>query len=231
VILNVATTRWFDDSARHIFEQRASAMAGEPVDLVLEQLPASSRDLGHLATMIESRDPSRVARPVHPDSLAAETPSASVGALESAVAKAISVLTLPDSVTSVGYVLSMSSSSAAPHVLLRYVSRDTLTMQSIEIIRRQLTNALQLPSLSIGTERISSAPRTVSARSNAMLDTLSRLARELPSLRLVLVAGSGVPQSRIDSALARLAAAGVAENRVEVQRTTGALFTAQIETQ
>ena len=228
VILNVATTRWFDDSARRTFEQRASAIAGEPVDLVLEQLPASSRDLGHLATMIESRDPAHLAAPVHSDSSSSASPSASIGTLQSAVARAIGVLTLPDSVVRVDFVLSVSGDSAAPHILLRYLSRDTLTMQSVEILRHQLSNALQLPSLSMSTERISSVQRTVSARSSAMLDTLSMLARALPSLRLELVAGSGVPQSRVDSALARLTAAGVAENRIAVQRTAGAGFAARI---
>jgi hypothetical protein len=181
--------------------------------------------------MIESRDPAHLGSTVRPDSLSPATPSASIGALQASVSKAMGVMSLPDSVMLAGFVLSMNGGSTAPHILLRYLSRDTLTMQSSEIVRRQLANALQLPSLSISTERISPEPRSVSAAKMSALDTLSMLVRAIPSLSIVVAAGSGVPQMRIDSALARLAATGTPENRISVQRTQGRQLAARVEMQ
>ncbi|MEP7086881.1 MAG: TIGR00341 family protein, partial [Gemmatimonadota bacterium] len=229
VILNVATTRWFDDSARGRFEQRASAMAREPVDLVLEQLPASSQSLGHLTSMIEARDP---ARPVtaRPDTMPPPA-SASVAATRGAVARAVGVVTLPDSLIMLGFVVSVSDDSTAPMIRLRYLSRDTLTSQAREIVRHQLANALQLPALTLETMPVSAGPRDLGAHRTATVDTLASLLRAVPSARLSISAGTRLRGARTDSVMAQLAAAGIAANRISLTRVPGdrleAIFIAQ----
>ncbi len=224
VILNVATTRWFDDSTRRAFEQRASADAGEPVDLVLEQLPASSRDLGHLATMIASRDPA--AAPAA--ATAAPTPGASIAATQAAVARAMRTLALPDSITTLGFSFSVRDASDTLHIHLRYLSPDSLTTQARDIVRRQLASALQLPALDLETEQLSMAPRFVSAQTVAMLDTLADAMRADSSLRLALSVGGGARSPAIDSVLTLLSSRHVAENRISIQRVTGRRTTARL---
>ncbi|MEO7039410.1 MAG: TIGR00341 family protein [Gemmatimonadaceae bacterium] len=227
VILNVATTQWFDDSARGRFEQRASAMAGEPVDLVLEQLPASSQSLGHLASMIESRDPARPVALARPDTMPAPA-SATLAAMREAIARAASVITFPDSLMMLGFVVSVSDDSTAPVIRLRYLSRDTLTSQSREIIRHQLANALQLPSLALETTPVSARPRDLGAHGTAIVDTLASLLRELPSARLRLSAGARVPAARLDGVMAQLAAGGIAATRISLARVPGGRLEASI---
>lgn len=224
VILNVATTRWFDDSTRRTFEQRASADAGEPVDLVLEQLPASSRDLGHLATMIASRDPA--AAPAA--ATATPTPGASIAATQAAVARAMRTLALPDSITTLGFSFSVRDASDTLHIQLRYLSPDSLTTQARDIVRRQLASALQLPALDLETEQLSMAPRFVSAQTVATLDTLADAMRADSSLRLVLSVGGGARSPANDSVLTLLSSRDVAENRISIQRVTGRRTTARL---
>ncbi len=227
VILNVATTRWFDDSARGRFEQRASALAGEPVDLVLEQLPASSQSLGHLSSMMESRDPSRAVTVARPDTMPPPA-SASLAAMRAAVARAAGVVTLPDSLIMLGFVVSVSNDSTAPVVRLRYLSRDTLTAQAREIVRHQLANALQLPALTLETTPVSARPRDLGAHRTSIVDTLASLLHALPSACLSISAGARVPGARTDSVIAQLAAAGIAENRISLTRIPGARLEASI---
>lgn len=224
VILNVATTHWFDDSTRRTFEQRASADAGEPVDLVLEQVPASSRDLGHLATMIASRDPATASAAA----AATPTPGASIAATQAAVARAMQTLALPESITVLGFSFSVSDGSDTLHIRLRYLSPDSLTTQARGILRRQLASALQLPALDLETQLMSMAPRTVSAQTHATLDTLTSAMRADSSLRLVLSVGGGAGSAGVDSVLSLLAARGIAENRISIQRASGNRATARL---
>ncbi|MDQ6887950.1 MAG: TIGR00341 family protein [Gemmatimonadota bacterium] len=225
VILNVATTRWFDDSTRRGFELRASAAAGEPVDLVLDQMPASSRDLGHLATMIAARDPARAATQTPPAALPAV---ASIAALRSAVGRAVRSLALPDSLTLLGFVVSLGDSSDVPRIRLRYLSRDSLSSQAREMLRRQLASALQLPALALDAEAISLAPRTVSPGDAPTRDTLAAIMRASPALRLVIAAGRNAPQARVDSAAAALVASGVPAARLSVERTRGSAIETRV---
>ncbi|MEO6209465.1 MAG: TIGR00341 family protein [Gemmatimonadaceae bacterium] len=228
VILNVATTRWFDDSTRRTFELRASTMANEPVDLVLEQLPASTRDLGHLATMIETHDPMRAGGGVQPDSAARTDPGLHLTALRASVAKALGVLAWPDSMQMVSFTLSLSGDSAAPQIVARYASRDTLTAQTGKIMRRELANALHLPAVTFEAIAITIGARSLHGVDDAAMDTLLMVMRAASSAHLVVSAGSLVPGMRVDSLLKRIANGGIQENRTSVERARGKMLQARV---
>ncbi|MEP7065598.1 MAG: TIGR00341 family protein [Gemmatimonadota bacterium] len=228
VILNVATTRWFDDSTRRIFEQRASADAHEPVDLVLAQLPASSQDLGHLATMIETHDPARVSVAARPDSAARADPGMQLTALRASVEKALGVLAWPDSMRMVNFTLSLNGDSAAPSIVVRYVSKDTLTWQSEQIMQHELANVLRFPTVAFDAVAIATGMRTIHGVNDAVLDTLVTVMRAVPSAHLILSAGSLVPGTRVDSLLRRIADGGIHENRTSVERLRGKALQARV---
>lgn len=229
VILNVATTRWFDDSVRRVFERRASAAAKEPVDLVLEQLPASSQDLGHLATMIESRDPSSASLTQRPDTAIAATPGAHLAALQRSVEKALGVLAWPDSMRMVDFTVRVSGDTAPPHILVRYVSRDTLTGQSAEMMQRELANALQLPAVVFDARAIATGPRNVRTPLDPVLDTMLTVLRADSATHIVVLAGSAAPTARVDSVRARLGDDGASESRVSMERSRGAMIHVRID--
>ncbi|MDQ2766982.1 MAG: TIGR00341 family protein [Gemmatimonadota bacterium] len=228
VILNVATTRWFDDSTRRAFEQRATAIAHEPVDLVLEQLPASNQDLGHLATMIESHDPARAGIGVRPDSAAFVDPALQLSRFQSSVAKALGVLPWPDSMRMVDFTLSLSGDSAAPRIVVRYASGDTLTAQTTEIMRRELASALHLPSVALDAVALATDTRALHGVNDAVMDTMVMVMRAVSSAHLVLSAGSLVPGFRVDSLLKRIADGGIQETRTTVERPPGRTLQARV---
>ncbi|MDQ2930830.1 MAG: TIGR00341 family protein [Gemmatimonadota bacterium] len=228
VILNVATTRWFDDSTRRTFELRASSIANEPVDLVLEQLPASSQDLGHLATMIELHDPTRASAGAQADSAARADPGLQLTALRTSVAKALGVLAWPDSMQMVSFTLSLGGDSAAPQIVVRYASKDTLTAQTQQIMRGELANALHLPAVRFEANAITTGARSLRGVDDAAMDTLLEVMRAAPSAHLVVLAGSLVPGMRVDSLLKRIADGGIEENRTSVERPPGKLLQARV---
>lgn len=228
VILNVATTRWFDDSTRRTFEQRASAIAHEPVDLVLEQLPASNQDLGHLARMIETHDPVHASVGVRTDSAARADPGQQLSRLRASVEKALGILTWPDSMRMVNFTLSLSGDSAAPRIVVRYASRDTLTVQAAEIMRRELASALHLPTVAFDAVSIATGTRALHGVDDAVLDTLVMVMRAAPAAHLILTAGSLVPGTRVDSLLKRIADGGIRENRASMERPRGNALQARV---
>lgn len=229
VILNVATTRWFDDSARRVFERRASAIAEEPVDLVLEQLPASSQDLGHLATMIEAGAPAPASRTQRPDSAIPATPGAHLASLQTSVEKALDVLAWPDSMRMVDFAVHVSGDTAAPRILVRYLARETLTAQAAAMLQRQLANALQLPTVVLVATAIGTGTRDVRAPDDPVLDTLLTVLRADSAARLVVLAGAGAPKARVDSVLARITDGGAPASRITVERPHGRTIRARID--
>ena len=116
VILNVATTGWFGDSARREFEHRASAAAGEPVNLMLEQLPASSGDVSQLAKLVSAP---RQAAPAIAAPVSAPTNETRVTALRAELTDAVDALALPESLTIAGSSLVLGDSGGPPVVRAR----------------------------------------------------------------------------------------------------------------
>jgi hypothetical protein len=201
VVLNVATTGWFGDSVRREFERRASAAAGEPVNLLLEQLPASSGDLSQLATLVSA--PSKAA-PTITTATPTPTTESRIGALRAEVSGAVRSLALPESLTIAGASLALGDSGAPPLLRLGYVAGDSLSTQAMQIVRRQLASTLMLPDLRLAAEHVTDAPHQLRTVGGVAIDSLSAVLARYPRLRMRLTVGPKAPRARVDSIVGRL---------------------------
>ena len=220
VVLNVATTVWFGDSTRREFERRASASAGEPVSLELDQLPASGGDLSNFATLLTTSKPS-LSPPVAP----APAPSAGARAsmLRGQVAEAIHTLPLPRAVSVFGFDFVIRDSVVGDVLRLAYVASEPLGGQATQMIEKQLAAALALPRLTIEPALISTAPRPVRAADTAILDSIAVLVSRHAQLSVDVIAGRSARAREIASITNRLrASAGLDSSRVSVVRSSSA---------
>ena len=207
VVLNVATTGWLSDSLQRLFEQRASGAAGEPVSLVLNQLPsASGGDLSNLADLLSVAKP-RVANQASP--APAPTPAARVAALRGAVGDAIGRLTMPDSVAIVAYSLVIGDSTTRNVVHLLYAAPHPLAPQAAQMIEGQLARTLGFPRLALQPEMLSTRSIAIRPRDVAIIDSLSALSQRHARLYVEVTAGSHAAQRDVDSVAALLRRARV----------------------
>lgn len=216
VVMNVATTGWFADSTRRVFERNASSKAGEPVSLVLEQLPASSGDVSNLAKLLS---PGKNATAAHADP--APDFSVTSAVLRSQISEAMRGLVLPDSTTIIGFDFTVDN-AANEAIHFTYVGSDTLSLQAAQIVNRQLASSLGSPNLSITPEFISNRPRAIRPTGSVM-DSVSRLLARHSALRAELTAGRNARQADFDSLAARLRrVARAGSPAVSTQRSTTA---------
>ena len=202
VVLNVATTGWFGDSVRREFQRRASAAAGEPVTLTLEQLPASSTDVSQLASLLSAPQPAMA--PVVAPPPAART---RIDALRAQVDEAIGAITLPDSFVVAGSELTVSDSARATSLRIAYVAPESLSTQAQQMLVGQLAGALAVPDLSVVTELVPSRIRPVASPHAPVVDTAIALLQRYPALGVDVLADSLTPRARVDSLVARLVGA------------------------
>jgi uncharacterized hydrophobic protein (TIGR00271 family) len=217
VVLNVATTGWFGDSVRAEFERRASAAAGEPVTLVLDQLPASGGDLSNLANLLSTTRPPT--SPTPPSTT--PSPVSSLIALRGAVSDAIKSLTLPDSLTIIGFDLGIADSTLGTALRLVYAAPSPLESQTAQILRRQLAQALALPQLVVSGSFVSTAERSLRLRDRSAIDSLALLMQRHPRLRIELISGVGSRRAELDSIAALLRGESGADSS-RVTRTVSA---------
>lgn len=217
VVLNVATTEWFGDSTRLEFERRASASAGEPVSLELDQLPASGGDLSNFATLLSTSKPSTPAAVAPPP-----TAGARASVLRGQVGEAIRALPLPGGVTVLGFDFVIRDSVAGDALRLTYLAAEPLATQATQIIEKQLGATLSLPRLTIEPELISTVPRAVRVADAAMLDSIAALMSRHPQLGVNVIGGRGTRQSQIDSIASRLrqGSTGLNSSRLQLVRSS-----------
>lgn len=228
VYLRVATTEWFGDEAREEFEREASAIAGEPVRLHLEQLPARGQDIEQLAALIPSESPRPVRPPPPPQSTRVGDMLSSARAR---VRQALEVISLPDDVA-IAEVELATTMGGGSVLRIVYLAPDRLGAQAEQIIGRQLARALDLPDLRIRFTQISNAPQSV-AGDGVMPDT-ARLAEVAELLQVYDRLGVEilVPQGR-DAAIAGAAADwlsrhGVARESITVRQHPRAVQETQL---
>lgn len=145
VYLRVATTEWFGPEAREEFERRASALAGEPVRLSLEQLPARGEDIEQLASLL----PGQERRPVRPPPPPAPTGLADLlASARTRLQQAMGALALPGETEVVG--LELGTTEAGDAILrVVYTAPEPLPEAAEEMLRVQLSRALELPELDV----------------------------------------------------------------------------------
>ncbi|MEO5589555.1 MAG: TIGR00341 family protein [Gemmatimonadaceae bacterium] len=198
VVLDVATTGWYADSTRIAFEKKASTLAGEPVLLTLEQVPAASGDVTALSQMLGVQNPA-----VGTFSRPAPT-RVRVGSLREEVAQSLGAVTLPDSVTIVGSDLAIGDSINGPLLTYAYASPDSMAADAQQMVRGQVAHALGLERLRSRANFVSTAPRTISGPAAPVIDTFSVLMQRFTLLSAEVRAGRDVPRVRVDSLSARL---------------------------
>jgi hypothetical protein len=155
VYLRVATTEWFNTDTREEFERRASARAGEPVRLSLEQLPARGEDLEQLAALIPREEQRAVAAPPPVGDLGDLLASARFRLRQ--VAR---IVVPPEDVEVVGIELTLAETGRAI-LLVTYAAAEPLQSQAEEMLRRQLVLSPELPPLDVRFDFVSTAPLPV----------------------------------------------------------------------
>ncbi len=181
VRLRLATTEWLTPEARARFESQATAAAGEPVALVLEQVPASAGDLDALAAAFPrgTPDDAPASAPVQPQA----PPSASArldGVLGS--------LIVPDSVAVVGGALGQGGA-----ITVTYLAPRRLAPDAEAILARQAARGVGADPNRARAEAVLSRPQPLPADSSArvsQLDAAASTARRLPGVHLVVTVDS-----------------------------------------
>ena len=178
VRFRVATTAWIGDDERERVERAASAAAGEPVAVGLEQLIASDGDLDAFADLLPTA-------PVPaPDP---EPPRAVFDQLEGRVRDALDGLALPDGVRVVGVEVGVGA--GAPRVRVAYGAARPLSPDAEDVVARQVAARLGLGPGAAVLEPVVLGPRPLppdSAAVAALAGTLGRFS----ALRAVVVADS-----------------------------------------
>lgn len=208
VYLRVATTGWYGAEARERFERAASAQAGEQVRLSLEQLPARGEDLEGLADLLPTREP----RPVRPPPPPA--PAGIPALLSSARARldqALEVVSLPAGTRVVGMELGVPQ-DGEPVLRVTYASPAPLPPAAEEMLRRQLSRAVELAADEVLLSHLSTAARAleVPGPDTLVLAPVADALRRHPVLRARVTAP--------DSAAARGAAAWLAGRGIDPAR-------------
>lgn len=214
VYLRVATTDWFGQEQRDEFERRASAVAGEPVRLSLEQLPARGEDIEQLASLLPGAEQQPVRPPPPP-------PPTGLGELLTAsrlqLQQVGDAMALPQGLEVVGLEIRTTDAGAA-HLRIAYAGEVPLQSQAAEILRGQIARALDAPGLQVALDFISTEPRPL-AGSEADTVALRALAEALQrgerlALELTVPEGDGAARQDIEK---WLNARGIRSERIRVR--------------
>jgi uncharacterized hydrophobic protein (TIGR00271 family) len=217
VFLRVATTQWFSPATQEQFELEASAAAGEPVRLALEQLPARGEDLEQLREMFGDRDVrSTAAAPAAPIGLAELMASARERLTDAARALALPVdarvLQTDVGTTDAGTVV----------VGLAYAAAEPLGDQAEEMLRAQLLRLLDLAAFDLRLRHVSLSPRALYAPDDTIAITeIATVLQGFPALHLDIFGPEAGGGWQTEYAAARLRNAGVSGDRIDVRAAEG----------
>lgn len=217
VTLNVATTSWFADSARAIFERRASRLAREPITLVLDQLPASTGDIKNFATLIATRAVTQAAVPTSDaDTLA------NVVSTQSGIDVALGKVALPDSVTMLGYDFEISDTitTGGTRLHVAYLASDPLAPQATQVIVRQIRSELSTPSLVVIPIVVRTGPTPIDGTSAFDADSVASLLARYSKLAASVLAGPHVSRAELDSIVVRIRKSVKDSSRVSITHTS-----------
>lgn len=145
VRLRVATTEWFDAEDEERFEVSASAMAGERINLYLEQLPATGGDLEQLASLLPDQAP--VERTIAPPVTATPLPEL-LNILQQRLSDATGEISLPAGVALTDMEIAASQAGATV-VRITYRSESPLSSDAEEIIAGQIRRELGISTLAV----------------------------------------------------------------------------------
>lgn len=222
VRVRVATTAGVGGDARDEFRRHASEIAGEPVTLSLEQLPASAGDAASLQALLRggdgaSRGGGRAGQDDEP------TWPETVARARAALEEATWSLPFPEGTEAIGATLAVSGGDAtgpADSVEIAYLAPAALEPAAEEVLRVALRRAVGHPGLKVGFERAGPAVVELEpGETEALVDVIAVLQR-FPGLRV------GIRNAVSDSAVAAAAlealrSAGVDSVDVETPSEAG----------
>ncbi|MDX1531374.1 MAG: hypothetical protein R3362_07600, partial [Rhodothermales bacterium] len=199
VYLRVATEAWFGEEDRAAFEEAATAAAGEPIDLALEQVLAADGDVDEFAGLLGRRPAGPATR--LPDLFAP---------LEARIDEALRALTFPPSAVVAGAEVVLGDGGRRT-LRVGYASEFPLPPEAEAILRSQLLafaadSTLRVELVPVPTTPSPLAAPADSARLREAVDYLRRFGR----LQALLTG----PPAPTDSVRARLLRLGADPDRV-----------------
>jgi uncharacterized hydrophobic protein (TIGR00271 family) len=211
VYLRIATTRWFGDEAREEFEKAASARAGEPVRLVLEQLPTSAGDVEELARMLPGRTSSQPRAPT----------AARLGDLlalaRTRLEEVDRMVSLPDSVWLAGLELATADDGSST-LRATYLAPAPLPDEASQMLAAQLDRVLDVPDLRVLLVHLPPVTREVASPADTTaLREIVELLRTNGRLHVEVVGGEESDTAAALSTVETLARMGVARGRVSLR--------------
>jgi uncharacterized hydrophobic protein (TIGR00271 family) len=214
--VRVATTAGVSAEARAAFLRRASELAGEPVHLRLEQLPASDGDASALQALLRGgRD-----RP-NEEASWPETVTRAREVLEGAAWS----LPFPDGIEAVAITLHVEGGGAPvldDSVEVAYLAAAPLEPQAAEVLGGVLRRAVGHPGLRTSFRLAGPARLVLELPDTAGLGAVVTVLRRYPGLRVAV--RSAPPDSLASiTVLEALRAAGTASVRTENSRESGSL--------
>lgn len=217
VYLRVATEAWFEDADRAEFERRATAQAGEPVEVVLEQLPAAGRDLGGLAALVGAGGAPSAPLGVPPAPRAVQAAPLPLAQLlegvDDRVGAALAGLALPDSTVLLGHSLEVRTGGTL-RLVVPYAAPAPLSDGVADLVGRQARQALG-PAPVETTLRFAASTRPRRLDPATLAEVGAALA-EAPLLEVRIAAGPDARGATADGAVRRLVGLGVAAGRIAV---------------
>lgn len=214
VYLRVATAEWFGREAREEFEQLASGRAAEPVNLVLEQLPASRGDVDDLAELLPGRNPPA----------AAPAPPIPVGLpdlllpVRERLQDAASEVILPDGAAMLDAELVLDSRSPATAQLV-YGSAARLPPEAEQLLARQFVRALGPAEVRVQIRFVTLAPQALGAATT--LPNAAGLLQRYPRLTAEITGTPG-DSAAVPAAVDRLVRAGIERGRIRTRTAPNA---------
>jgi uncharacterized hydrophobic protein (TIGR00271 family) len=214
--VRVATTVGVDRDAREAFRRRATELAGEPVHLRLEQLPAAAGDGSALQALLRAGE----RRSEDDDATWPETVARAREALE----RAAWVLPFPAGTEAIGVTLSIEGGDAiaADSAVVAYLAPQPLEPQAAEVLATALRRAVGHPALSVAFRRAGPALLALEPTDTAQLGAFIAILRRYPRLRVAVrsAVADSVSRQRV---VAALRAAGVDSITIEPSPAPGPL--------
>ncbi len=177
--VRVATTEGVSASAREAFRRRATELAGEPVSLRLEQLPASAGGASALQALLrggEGRSAEAVAEASWPETVARA---------RDVLERAAWSLPFPEGAEAIGVTLRVQAGDApvpVDSVEVAYLAPGPLQPQAAEVLARALRQAVGHPDLRVTFDRVGPAILTLEPGDTAGLGAQIDVLRRYPHL-------------------------------------------------
>ncbi|HSH44672.1 MAG TPA: DUF389 domain-containing protein, partial [Longimicrobiales bacterium] len=212
--VRVTTTMGVSPETRAAFRRQAGELAGEPVQLSLEQLPVSAGDGSALQALLRGGNSGGVREE---DAAWPETVASARARLE----EAVWALPFPAGVEAIGVTLRVGSEDGvvADSAEVEYLAPAPLEPQAVEVLGRTLRRAVGHEGLRTSFVRVGPAVLAVGPADSVALDSVLSVLGRHNGLRV------GIRSTAADSAAAmalleRIRASGV--DAVTVERRSGA---------